>query len=120
MPYDHSATEVEVFSSNLCAQLAMGPTQPPVQWSLPRGNRRPGRDADHSPPSSAEVKKEGLYLISLPQAPFMAYSGSLFVYDHTQAKNVNTVWSANVFFYLPPFIFTHVANFLEHADHAHT
>jgi hypothetical protein len=34
-------------------------TQPPVQWVpgiLSRGKERPGRDADHSPPSSAEVK----------------------------------------------------------------
>jgi hypothetical protein len=37
-----------------------GPTQPPVQWvpGLPRGLRRPGRDADYTPHSSAEVKKE--------------------------------------------------------------
>jgi hypothetical protein len=32
----------------------LGPTQPPVQW-LP-GEKRPGSEADHSPPSSAEVK----------------------------------------------------------------
>jgi hypothetical protein len=35
----------------------LGPTQPPVQWvlGLSRGRKRPGRDADPSPPSSAEV-----------------------------------------------------------------
>jgi hypothetical protein len=41
---------------------ALGPTQPPAQWvpggSLSGGKARPGRDADHSPPSSAGVKKE--------------------------------------------------------------
>jgi hypothetical protein len=43
---------------------ALGPTQPPIQWvmgtggSFPGGKARPGRDADHSPPSSAEVKNE--------------------------------------------------------------
>jgi hypothetical protein len=33
------------------------PTQPPVQWvpGLSRGRKRPGRDAELSPPSSAEV-----------------------------------------------------------------
>jgi hypothetical protein len=33
------------------------PTQPPVQWvsGLSRGRKRPGRDADPSPTSSAEV-----------------------------------------------------------------
>jgi hypothetical protein len=36
---------------------------------------RPRRDADHSPPSSAEVENEQeLYLFSPPNA-FMAYSG---------------------------------------------
>ena len=43
------------------------PTQPPVQWvpGISRGKMRPGRDADPSPPSSAEVKnKVELYLYS--------------------------------------------------------
>jgi hypothetical protein len=47
------------FSSSLCVQ---GPTQPPVQWVpgvlSPGVKARPGCDADHSPPSSAEVKNE--------------------------------------------------------------
>jgi hypothetical protein len=36
---------------------ALGPTQPPIKWvpGLFRGRKRPGRDADPSPPSSAEV-----------------------------------------------------------------
>jgi hypothetical protein len=39
---------------------ALRPTQPPVQLvpGLSRGNERPGRDADPSPPSSAVVMKE--------------------------------------------------------------
>jgi len=40
--------------------LDVGPTQPHIQWvpgSLTPGVRRPGRKADHSPPSSAEVKE---------------------------------------------------------------
>jgi len=34
---------------------ALGPTQLPVQWVsvLPRGKKRPGRDSDPLPPSSA-------------------------------------------------------------------
>jgi hypothetical protein len=37
---------------------ALGPTQPPKQWvpGLSRGVKRPGRGADHPPPSSAEVE----------------------------------------------------------------
>jgi hypothetical protein len=40
---------------------ALGPTQPPIQW-IPRANR-PGREADHSPQSSVEVKNGGMYFI---------------------------------------------------------
>jgi len=39
---------------------ALGPTQPPVKWvpGLSRGKVRPGRDAYHSPPSSAAVMEQ--------------------------------------------------------------
>jgi hypothetical protein len=54
---------------------AVGFTQPPVQWvpggggPFPGGKARQGRDADQSPPSSAEVVNEyELYVLS-PQAP---------------------------------------------------
>ena len=42
------------------SRLALEPTQPPVQWvpALSRGKLRPGRAADHSPPSSAAVMEE--------------------------------------------------------------
>jgi hypothetical protein len=44
------------------------PTQPPIQWvpgALSPRVKRPGREADHSPPSSAEVKNGG-DILSLP------------------------------------------------------
>jgi hypothetical protein len=40
--------------------MALGPTQPPIQWvpgAFSLGVNRPGREADHLPPSSAEVKE---------------------------------------------------------------
>jgi hypothetical protein len=40
----------------------MGPTQPPIQWvpgALSPRVKRPGRETDHSAPSSAEVKNSG-------------------------------------------------------------
>jgi hypothetical protein len=50
------------FSSILFVRPALGPTQPPVQWVpgvlSPGVKARPGRDADHSPPSSAKVVNE--------------------------------------------------------------
>jgi len=46
------------------SRLALGPTQPPIQW-VPGLSRikRPGPGVDHPPPSSAEVKERvDLYL----------------------------------------------------------
>jgi hypothetical protein len=42
------------------SRTALGPTQLPIQWvpeALSLGVKLPGREADHSPPSSAEVKE---------------------------------------------------------------
>jgi hypothetical protein len=39
------------------------PDRPPVQWvrgALTPGVKRPGREANHSPPSSTEVKNGGV------------------------------------------------------------
>jgi hypothetical protein len=41
-------------------RTALGPTHPRIQWvpgALSLGVQRPGREADHSPPSSAEIKE---------------------------------------------------------------
>jgi hypothetical protein len=50
------------FSSSSCVQTSSGahPASYPMGTggSFPGGKARPGRDADHSPPSSAEVKNE--------------------------------------------------------------
>jgi hypothetical protein len=50
------------------AQNSSGPTQPPIQWvpgAISLEVKRPGHEADRSPPSSAEVKEcVALYLHS--------------------------------------------------------
>jgi hypothetical protein len=46
-------------------QPGSGPTEPPVKWVpgfFPSMLKRPGREVDHSPPSSAEVKNEWSYV----------------------------------------------------------
>jgi hypothetical protein len=49
--------------------MALGPTQPPIQLvpgALSLGIKRPLREADHSPPSSAEVKNAWSYTSTTP------------------------------------------------------
>jgi hypothetical protein len=51
---------------------ALGSTLPPIQWIpgvLPTGVKRPGREADHSLPASAEVKKMWISIHPLPHTP---------------------------------------------------
>jgi hypothetical protein len=53
---------------------------------FPGGKARPGRDADHSQPSSAEVKKEQeLYFLSF-RAPPWSVARSLYIYLHLLSK----------------------------------
>jgi hypothetical protein len=55
-----SPAEAKDFSSSLCVQTGSGvhPASCPMGTGgpFPGGEARPGRDADHSLPSSAEVK----------------------------------------------------------------
>jgi hypothetical protein len=58
-----------IFLFTTASRTALEPTQPPIRWmpgALSLGVKWPGREADHSPPSSAEVKElVELYLHSL-------------------------------------------------------
>jgi hypothetical protein len=49
-----------IFLFTTASRTALGPTQPPIQrvpGALSLGVKRPGREADNSPPSSVEVKE---------------------------------------------------------------
>jgi hypothetical protein len=52
----------KIFLFSTTSRPALRPTQPPIQW-VPRPIcaevKRPGREADHSPPSNGEVKNGG-------------------------------------------------------------
>jgi hypothetical protein len=79
-PGVRSTTEAEDFSSNLCVQTGSGAHPASCTrssgGSFPGGKARPGRDADHSPPSSVEIKKEQeLYLLS-PKCASMERNGT--------------------------------------------
>jgi hypothetical protein len=50
---------LRIFLFTTASRTALGSTQPLVQWvpgALSLGVKRPGREADHSTPSSAEVR----------------------------------------------------------------
>jgi hypothetical protein len=57
-----SPAGAEDFSSSLCVQTGCGAHPASctmgTEGPFPGGKARPGRDADHSPPSSAEVVNE--------------------------------------------------------------
>jgi hypothetical protein len=71
----NSRWELEIFLLDTTSRPALGPTQPPTQripGALSVGVKRPEREADHSPPSSARSKNEWSYN-STPQYGFMAW-----------------------------------------------
>jgi hypothetical protein len=64
-----SRQRLGIFLFTTASRLDLGPTQPPIQWvlgTLSLGAKRPGREADPSPPSSAEVKNAWSYTSSPP------------------------------------------------------
>jgi hypothetical protein len=57
------------FDFHVSSRPALGPTQPPIEWvsgALSPGTKQPGREADNSPPTSAEVKKTWISIRLLP------------------------------------------------------
>jgi hypothetical protein len=69
-----SPGRVKNFLSSKSPRPALGFTKPPIQWvpgALSSGIKGPGREADHSPPASDEVKKMRIYICTPPYA-FMA------------------------------------------------
>jgi hypothetical protein len=49
-----------IFLFTTAFRPTLGPTQPPIKWvpgAVLLGIKWPGREADHSPPASAEVKE---------------------------------------------------------------
>jgi hypothetical protein len=69
-----SRGRVKNFSLLQVFQTGSGVHPPPIQWvpgDLSPGIKQPGREADHSPRTSAEVKKMWIYTSTPPYA-FMA------------------------------------------------
>jgi hypothetical protein len=63
---------VKNFLFSTSSRPALGLSQPPIQWvpeALSPGAKRQGREADHSPPASDEVKKIWFYIYPLRYTP---------------------------------------------------
>jgi hypothetical protein len=58
-----------IFFFTTVSRTALGPAQPPIQWvpgALSLEVKRLGREADHSPPNSTEVKNAWSYTSTPP------------------------------------------------------
>jgi hypothetical protein len=67
-----SQWEARIFLFTIAPRTVLGPTQPPIQWvpgALSLGVNQSGREADHSHPSSAEVKECVELYIHSPNTP---------------------------------------------------
>jgi hypothetical protein len=74
MGWTTEGSESEFRHTQEMSRPDLGPTQPLIQWvpaALSPGVKRQGREADHSPLASAEVKKVWIYIYTYPYA-FMA------------------------------------------------
>jgi hypothetical protein len=64
-----SRRRLGIFLFTTASRTVLGPTQPPIQWvpgALSLGVKCPGRETDHSPPSSAWVKNAWSYTSTPP------------------------------------------------------
>jgi hypothetical protein len=50
--------QCKIFLFSAASKLALGPTQPPIQWAP--GVNRPEREAETPSPTSGEVKNRGV------------------------------------------------------------
>jgi len=79
----------ETFPSSKTSRLAVGPAQTRIQWLsvfFSLGVNRPGRDADHSPPSSAQKSEQSC--VSTPFMPWTKIAVSFFMFGGPTAAAV--------------------------------
>jgi hypothetical protein len=97
-----------IFFFTTASRLALGPTQLSLQWvpgALSLGVKRPEREADYSPPSSAEVKNAWSYT-SVPQYASMTWcsakkaQGQFYIYGWN-TETIRISWLEGQIFSFP-------------------
>jgi hypothetical protein len=91
---------VKITLHSKTSRSVLEPIYPPVEWALGTislGLRRPGREVNHSPPCSTEVKKIWIY-ISTPPYVFMTWC--LISYAQRQLYVVVSKYATRQFFIL--------------------
>jgi hypothetical protein len=110
--WSSSPDRITNFLLSTSSRLALEPIQPPTQWiaaALSPGIKRSRREADHSPPTSAKVKKMWIYtsastihLQGIVRILYMAVNTTLF----TLPRRLQALFSkmhtlhVSVFFFL--------------------
>jgi hypothetical protein len=73
-----------LWEARFFAHVQTGPEAHPASCTMGTGSfprvKRPGRGADHPPPSSAEVKKKESYTSTHPLGQFRPVMGRLYLY----------------------------------------
>jgi hypothetical protein len=73
----------KAFLFSITSRKSLRPTKPPIQWAqgvLSPGVKRQEREAEHSPPSNAEIKNGG----AIPPLPRMSSRHSAWLIKHKE------------------------------------
>jgi hypothetical protein len=111
-----SPGRVKNFLSSTSSRLALGSTQPPIQLvsgALSPGVKRPEREADHSPPNSAEVRNTWIYT-SLPHtsswrgASLVKHRDNFTFYSQLCLEDGGSTFLTNICEVLPNYVTSHL------------
>jgi hypothetical protein len=79
----------EIFHCTIVSIPALGPTQAPIQWvpgALSLEAKRPGRESDHSPPSSADIKNAWSYTSTPPRFHSVVFNQAQYMSSWCRAE----------------------------------
>jgi hypothetical protein len=87
-PGRDSRQRQEIFVYTKASRPGLGPIQTPIQWvpgALSSWVKRPGRETDHSPPSSAEVRNGGAippipHILSWHRAQLINHRNNFYIF----------------------------------------